>query len=143
MTRYWKWKEDFWCFCEMIEYSALTVIHNVWRVKIASNIISKPTSFTVSSSWYSCSTFIGRLPVYSLLGDGKKSSNSFKSWNKWSCLSCEKEGPGSVTSKFLANVWNVSTIPRFTVLPKSYSLTFNPDTSMPTWIELWFSLEMT
>ena len=50
---YWKWKQAFQCFCAISGYSALTLIQNVWRFEVVSNIRFRPPSFVISSSWSS------------------------------------------------------------------------------------------
>ena len=50
---YWKWKQGFQCFCAISGYSTLTLIQNVWRFEVVSNILVRPPSFVISSSWSS------------------------------------------------------------------------------------------
>ena len=50
---YWKWKQAFQYFCAISGYSALTLIQNVWRFEVVSNILFRPPSFVISSSWSS------------------------------------------------------------------------------------------
>ena len=51
-------------------YSALTLIQNVWRFEIVSDILLRTLSLAISSSWFSSSTAKVDSPAYSQLGRG-------------------------------------------------------------------------
>ena len=65
---------------------------------------------------------------------------TFKSKDRWSCISWEDEGPGSVSSKIRANVWNMSNISLFTCRP--HNSCFTLQLYLPTWRLLSFSPEV-
>ena len=67
-------------------------------------------------------------------------SNAYtlESWDRWSCTSWEKEGPGSWPS---ANVWNMSKIPKFTCHPIIPVWLGMQPLYLPTWTQLSFSPE--
>ena len=46
----------FSAFVAISGYSTLTLIQNVWRFEVVSNILLRPPSFEISSSWSSSST---------------------------------------------------------------------------------------
>ena len=107
-----------------------------------SQTLLRPPSFAISSGWSSSSTdkvysaglftnglWIHSFPVRGSFVVGKQCSNSLESWYRWSCTSWEKEGPGSVSFKISANVWNMSKVPMFTRHPYNSSLALNAATS--------------
>ena len=104
----------FSAFVAISRYSALTWILNlteIWsclKCTFKTTILqSQAQSFLYSTviqfTWLinKCSQ-IHSFPAWGSFVAGKWCSNSFESWDEWSCTSWEKEGPGSVPFKISA-----------------------------------------
>ena len=129
----------FGAFMATSGYSSLTLIQNVWRFEVVSNMLLRPPSLATSSSWF-CSSTKSIHMAYSQMGRGSIASqsrvfcgwevcsHSSESWDRCPCTSWEGEGPRSVSFKISASVWNMSNIPMFTGHPHNSSVALNAAT---------------
>ena len=104
----WKRKQAFQCLCGNLRLFRFDF--NLWRFEAVSNILLRPLSFAILSSWSSYSVdkvdspglFTDRswchsFPVWGILWLGSNAWILSKAEIRWSCTSLEKEGPGSVS----------------------------------------------
>ena len=76
---YWKWKQAFQYFFAISGYSALTLIQNVWRFEVVSDILFRPPSFVISSSWSSSTDKVSSSGLFT----GGWQIHSFSVWGSF------------------------------------------------------------
>lgn len=125
-----KWKQCFHCFYGNLWIFCLDFNPKRWQI---CSWLKHNFKATVTCNllrllffqWIHSFAFRGSFLI------GKYHSNSSESRERWSCTWWENEGPGSVSSKIPAHVWNMSNVPLFTRCPHSSSLALNAAT-LPT-----------
>ena len=96
----------------ILGYFTSTLIQNLWRFEVVWNILLNPSSFVISSSWFSYSTKLIHL-TYSQVDHGSilsqlrgllwlgSSAQTLESWEMLSCTSWRKKALAQFLSKSL------------------------------------------